>query len=896
MLQAPRPFLRLRNCATALMLGWALAAAALPAASGDAQPRPAIPEEQLAQLARLSYAEDIPGLRSLMQALEQDYDTESLATFSAYRALLYFHDEKSQQGLQELRKSLSIAKQRWQESPNAEHGNNYAFVLDLQGELLEKQARKAESLASRDLAHQIALQALGPAHLATQWLLYKRMYAAIANSRYPQAQQLFRQLQQSLPKPLNKCTKDICLSMRFQAANLASTMGDHALAMRIAKELMPDLKSEPRHAVWNVYQLVHLSGRLKRDKDLQHWCAHAEKMASQPQFANLDGMNRAIAKCLLVRSQDADQLDDLLEQEIKLRGAGSDGSTYMLLQKAESLGQNNRPHEAAQAAAQALGIVLANDNAYWQWSSQYTLAEALGDMQRMPEAIYYAKQAINVQQRLLADAKGLTPAQRETILSQGGEIYEDLANWLLQGQRFSEAEQTLTLAREQSYHQLVRSYLPSQRALELTPEEQQRHEAMQAMQSTLRAAWQGRENDSASLRQALNLVPKSLDQRMAQPQPAQAGPTYLRALAPHQTEVRYLPAQEHVYVVIRRGNQADQHLRLPIAQNQLTQDIALLRRALQQRGSTPQTQAHKLYKQLWQPLTQWLPAPQPGAATGQAPEVRVHLEGALRYLPMAALHDGRHWLGESYALPQDTGVQASAPAIADTTAALQRDGWSLQGSSRATANLPALPKVREEIEGLAQLASTRGIGHDQQQDDAFTADSLRAALQSRKVVHLASHFRLLPGNGQASGLYLGNGKLLTLGELSDPSFRFEGLDLLTLSACETAVPSGPAEQGLPVDSLAWLAQARGARNVLASLWAVADEGTQELMHAFYSALAQGMPHAQALRAAQLVLLSSEGKASQTQKRGLVTAPPKSSGDTLAHPYYWSGFVLLAATQ
>ena len=99
-----------------------------------------------------------------------------------------------------------------------------------------------------------------------------------------------------------------------------------------------------------------------------------------------------------------------------------------------------------------------------------------------------------------------------------------------------------------------------------------------------------------------------------------------------------------------------------------------------------------------------------------------------------------------------------------------------------------------------------------------------------------------------------------------------------------------------MDSLAWLAQARGARNVLASLWAVADEGTQELMHAFYSALAQGMPHAQALRAAQLVLLSSEGKASQTQKRGLVTATPKSSGDTLAHPYYWSGFVLLAATQ
>lgn len=164
------------------------------------------------------------------------------------------------------------------------------------------------------------------------------------------------------------------------------------------------------------------------------------------------------------------------------------------------------------------------------------------------------------------------------------------------------------------------------------------------------------------------------------------------------------------------------------------------------------------------------------------------------------------------------------------------------------------------------------------------------------MVHLASHFRLLPGNGRASGLYLGNGQLLTLGELNDPSFQFDGLDLLTLSACETAVPSGPAEQGLPVDSLAWLAQARGARHVLASLWAVADEGTQKLMHAFYSALAQDMSHAQALRAAQLALLHSEDTTSLTSRRGLSTSPHHFDHATLAHPYYWSGFVLLTAAQ
>ena len=240
-------------------------------------------------------------------------------------------------------------------------------------------------------------------------------------------------------------------------------------------------------------------------------------------------------------------------------------------------------------------------------------------------------------------------------------------------------------------------------------------------------------------------------------------------------------------------------------------------------------------------------------------------------------------------------------AQSNAQVAPEREGWSLQGSSRATADLPALPKVKEEIEGLARLANTQGIGHDTQQDDAFTADSLRHALQTRKVVHLASHFRLMPGNGQASGLYLGNGQLLTLGELNGPSFRFDGLDLLTLSACETAVPSGPAEQGLPIDSLAWLAQARGARHVLASLWAVADEGTQQFMTAFYTALSSPMDRAQAIRAAQLAMLKNASAVEpHSQLRGLSdqrsaqTSGSASSG--LAHPYYWSAFVLLTAAQ
>lgn len=882
-----------------------LASAMVPASSAEearataaaaATKRPAITIAQRNRLADLHDKGDFAALRTLVHQLEQERDPDSMPLFGVFQAAVLIHDKKPLQGSPILREALSKLKQQWEQAATPDHGQAYALALHVQANLYDAQAQKEQRDASRDQSYAVALQALGPSHRSTQWLLYLRMYDAITMGNYPLALQLANELEPQLPQPLNRCVEDLCRSFRFQRANLAGSMGEPELALRMSKELMPGLKNDPHHAAWNVYHLMYLTKHLKLSKEYQHWCAQAKAMSKRPEFRDKEGVNRAVAQCMTGPKTDDKQFQRLIAQEIKLRGAGSDGHAYLFLQQAENFGRQERYAEAGLAAAQAWAIGIARQIDHWQWVAPKIIGETMADRERYPEAIYYTKQAINAQQRLLRNTKNLPANQYESILRAGGAMYEDLAEWLLQYQRFAEAEKALTLAREQSYHRLVRSYQSTQSALEFTPAEQARDAAIQPLQTSLQAAWLDRENNSKQLPKTLAQAAKILDQRLPESSTNQAPATRLSTLAANQTEVRYLPAHEHIYVVIRRGHQPEQHLRLPLAQKQLTQDIALLRRELQQPGSNPQAQAQKLYRQLWQPLMQWLPQPMPEAAAGQAPEVRVHLEGALRYLPMAALHDGQHWLGESYALPQDTGVTASAEVNPVPKTALTRKGWSLQSSSRAAADLPPLPKVREEINGLAQLATASGIEHDASQDDAFTADSLRAALQSRKVVHLASHFRLLPGNGQASGLYLGNGQLLTLGELNDPSFRFDGLDLLTLSACETALPSGPSEQGLAVDSLAWLAQARGARNVLASLWAVADEGTQELMHAFYSALAQGMPHAQALRAAQLALLSSEGKASQAQTRGLVTSTTHGSGDTLAHPYYWSGFVLLAAAQ
>lgn len=66
-------------------------------------------------------------------------------------------------------------------------------------------------------------------------------------------------------------------------------------------------------------------------------------------------------------------------------------------------------------------------------------------------------------------------------------------------------------------------------------------------------------------------------------------------------------------------------------------------------------------------------------------------------------------------------------------------------------------------------------------------------------------------------------------------------------------------------------QYAGAKTVIASLWAVHDDSTADLMSRFYALLSKEIPPAEALRRAQVDLL-------------------KSGGD-YAHPFYWAPFVV-----
>ena len=229
--------------------------------------------------------------------------------------------------------------------------------------------------------------------------------------------------------------------------------------------------------------------------------------------------------------------------------------------------------------------------------------------------------------------------------------------------------------------------------------------------------------------------------------------------------------------------------------------------------------------------------------------------------------------------------------------------WGL-GITKAGKDYDALPYAGIELNGIA---GRNGVLNGKVLlDAAFTESALRDGLdQSYPIVHIASHFQFTPGSMEDSFLLLGDGTHFTLAQIRT-RLNFSNVELLTLSACETALGDDSASgHGTEVEDLGALAQDAGARSVLATLWPVADASTAVLMRALYVAHKDNnADKAEALQQAQMALLHGTAKALEpsTASRGIVvkgseagraaatfTADPAAP---FAHPYYWAPFILM----
>jgi CHAT domain-containing protein len=243
------------------------------------------------------------------------------------------------------------------------------------------------------------------------------------------------------------------------------------------------------------------------------------------------------------------------------------------------------------------------------------------------------------------------------------------------------------------------------------------------------------------------------------------------------------------------------------------------------------------------------------------------LDGELRNIPLAALYDGSHYLVEQFAIALSPGMQllpARSPTISEQPQVL------FGGLTEARQGFVALPGVAAESQQIAAQTSAR-IMMDQQ----FNQENLQTSIENSdySYIHLATHGQFSSDPNETFLLTWDD--RLTIDQLrtlmQNRTLSGNPIDLLILSACETAVGDTNAALGL-----AGLAVRSGARSTLATLWAVNDASTAAFMTNFYHALiAQGQSKAQALRQAQLELMQLSG---------------------YQHPYYWAPFVLVGDWQ
>lgn len=282
-------------------------------------------------------------------------------------------------------------------------------------------------------------------------------------------------------------------------------------------------------------------------------------------------------------------------------------------------------------------------------------------------------------------------------------------------------------------------------------------------------------------------------------------------------------------------------LSVPVGADTITQEVRQFRRKLEKRTTREYLpHAQKLYDWLIRPLEADL-------ASSRIDTLVFVPDGSLRTIPMAALHDGKQFLVSKYALGITPGLNLTDPRP------IKREGMKMLavGVTEAVQGFPALPNVSAELEALRDL-----FGSTTLVDKEFIAPNLEKKLKGEHftIVHVASHGEF--GSDTEKTFLLTFDEKLTMDRLDQMvgvfKFRDDPLELLTLSACDTAAGDDRAALGL-----AGIAIKAGARSALATLWNINDEASVELVVDFYRGLKNpSISRAIALQQAQLKMLNN----------------------------------------
>ncbi|MDM8557541.1 CHAT domain-containing protein [Candidatus Parabeggiatoa sp. HSG14] len=241
----------------------------------------------------------------------------------------------------------------------------------------------------------------------------------------------------------------------------------------------------------------------------------------------------------------------------------------------------------------------------------------------------------------------------------------------------------------------------------------------------------------------------------------------------------------------------------------------------------------------------------------------------LRTIPFASLYDKteKKFLIEKYALAITPGL-----TLTEASQTVKRDNINIlmAGLSEAVQDFPRLPHALKTIEAIETHKICPNISFTALKNDNFLKNNVKEHFQKMpyRIAYFSTHGKF--ENNPKNSFVLAYDKKLNMDDL-EKVIRFQQfktpVELLTLSACETAVGDERAALGL-----VGVAVKAGAKSAVASLWQVNDQSTAQLMEMFFRELCNNptLPKVKAFQIAQKALLKKYKE----------------------YPFHWAPFLLI----
>lgn len=522
------------------------------------------------------------------------------------------------------------------------------------------------------------------------------------------------------------------------------------------------------------------------------------------------------------------------------------------------------------------------------------LSEIYAKQLQPEKAIFFGKIAVNHLQDLRRGARGMAPEDQQILLETRRWAHVHLANLLISQGRGAEAQQVLTMMKQQELFDYVRGdSLKETTSVDIQAQGPellwaqgylQRVAAMiQSAHSDAKSGLEERGREFLDFIAAIHDHPEAKDEPNRTQRPDSDWIRRL-AIAPKGTVLlQYLIANDGMKVLLSTANE-QQSFTIESNPQQIASTARALLQVLGDPSSDPLPAANEAYQQWFSPI-------EPTLKKLKARTLWLSLDGPLRLVPFNALYDGKSWLAQKYVTVVLTEA-LGPPALIKQQKHTPR--VAALGVSKAGEGFSELPHVPEELASIVRTEERDSLKFvkDNNQgilpgqiylDEQFSLKALEGVFaKTIPLVHIASHFRLSPGNDTDSFLLLGDRTHWTVHDFRLSKDRLDNVTLLTLSACETALNG----TGNELEGFSAVAQLKGAQAVLASLWPVSDAGTEIFMHQYYEQIARDpLSFASALSHVQKSFLTESAMHGTTQRTRL-----------LGHPFFWAPFIVMGSAQ